>query len=180
MNFWSLIKEIISPLVAVISIYLLYKSRISPYREMLYSKQVEGYSEIINLLNDLYYNSQVFIGLHGPKLNDGTRLKLREKTEDQSIAFHYVYQKWAIFLPEELYKKIHDFFVLYSGISAPKEAASKYKKEIVYAKDPAKLLGNKYFKVFNTFRKFLGTEPLSQEALKLIKKVSGVQFLAKE
>lgn len=157
--------------VAGLSIYLSFKSRTSPYREMLYSKQLEGFAEVVGLLTEFYVTAQSFIAAKGCQLDDNTRPKLRLQTIDKNLAFHRGYQKWAIFLPKEMNDRLLAFVELFNGISALPEVAHQYPKEIVYANDPGGLLGDAYTKVVEAARKGLGTEPLSRETLKLIGEV---------
>ena len=159
-------------IVAGLSIYLTYKSRISPYRELLYSKQVEGYAEVVYALTDFHTAAIAFITAQkGCRLDDNTRVELRRYTIDKNQTFHLKLQKWAIFLTKEMSDTLSAFIKLFNGISAPPDVAHQYQKEIVYATDPVALLMNAYTEVLEVARKSLGTEPLSQETLELFGKV---------
>ena len=157
--------------VAGLSVYLSYKARTSAYREMLYSKQLEGYSEVVDALADFYNAAQSFIAAHGCQLNNNTRRTLRLQTMDKNQAFHHKYQKWALYFPKEMRGALFDFIKMFNGISAPPEIAKQYSKEKVYADNPGRLLGDAYTKVIEVARKGLGTEPFSQETLGLIRKI---------
>lgn len=177
MDWGSLIIGFGGLVVAGLSVYLLYKARASPYREKLYSKQLERYAEVVDALSEFYETAQSFIikahiTAQGCRLDDNTRPALRLKTIDKHQAFARKYQKCAIFLPREMNDALSAFLKLFNGISAPPEVAQQYPKEIVNAYDPGGLLGDAYTKVIEAARKGLGTEPLSQETLKLIGKVS--------
>jgi len=159
-------------IVAGLSVYLSYKSRISPYREMLYSKQLEGYAEVVYALSDFYTATLAFITVQkNCRLDDNTRFELRRITVNENQALYRKQQKWAIFLPKEMSDRLSDFVKLFNGISAFPEVAYQYPKEIVYANDPGLLLANAYTKVIEAARKGLGTEPLSQETLRLFGEV---------
>jgi len=172
---WSSLTNIIFTFINLIFIginaYLTYKVKTLPFREMLYSKQLDGYSEVIETLTDFYIDAQRFIVSHGFKLNDKTRPELKKQTMDKGNIHIEKHKKWAIFLPKELSNKLHNYIDLFNGISANKDPLSKYQKNIVYAEDPGKLLSDAYLKVFNTARKFLGTESLSKETLEVIGKL---------
>jgi hypothetical protein len=157
--------------VAGLSVYLSYKAKTSPYREVLYSKQLDGYAEVVDALTDFYIAAQSFIAAQGCRLDNNSRPTLRLQTMDKAQVFHHKHQKWAIFLPKEMNEKLSAFVKLFNGISAPAEVAKQYPSEIVYANDPGGLLGNAYIKVIESARKSLGTEALSQETLKLIGEV---------
>ena len=157
--------------VAGLSVYLSYKARTSPFREILYSRQLEGYAEVVDALTDFYNAAQSFIAAHGYQLTNNTRPTLRLKTLDKNRAFHRKYQKWALYFPKQMRSALYDFIKMFNGISAPPEVAQQYSKEKVYVDDPGRLLGDAYTKVIEVARKRLGTEPLSQETLELIRKI---------
>ncbi len=172
MDFGAFIIAFGGLILAGLSVYLSYKSRISPYREMLYAKQLEGYAEVVYALSDFFTTALGFITVQkGCRLDDNTRVELRSYTLDKNQTFFRKKQNWAIFLSKEISDSLSDFVKLFSGISAPSDVAHQYSKEIVYADDPGLLLANAYTKVIEVARKSLGTEPLSQETLKLFGEV---------
>lgn len=156
--------------VGGMSTWLSYKSRSSPYQEKIYSTQHEGYTEVVGTLIEFHNAAQYHIILQGGRLTDATRPKLRLETKELNAGFGRVHQKWAIFLPEEVNRALADFITVFNGISAHPEVAGRYPKETVYARDPGGLLGDAYSRVIAVIRKRLGTDPLSQETLKLIGK----------
>jgi len=161
----------INIILICVNVYLTYKARTLPYRQMIYSKQLEGFSEVIDTLSDFYVTAAIFIGDHGNKLNDETRVELRNKTKNEATAFNKSCQKWMVYLPIKLEESLCDYFELFIGISAPTNVASKYPKDHVYAEDPRGLLYEAYLKIINTARIFIGTELLSRETLDLITKI---------
>ncbi len=157
--------------VAGLSIYLSYRARTSPYRRMLYSKQLEGYAEVVDALTEFYITAQSFIVAQGCQLDHKTRPTLRLQSIDKNQAFHRKHQKWVIFLPREMNDALSAFVKLFNGISAPPDIVRQYSRETVNSNDPGGVLGDAYTKVIEVARKGVGTEPLSQETLKLIGKV---------
>jgi hypothetical protein len=157
--------------VAALTIYLSYKARTSPYREMLYSRQLEGYADVVGALTEFYIAGLNFIVRQGHRLGDDTRPKLRLATLGVSLAFHSKHQKWAIFLPKDMNEALGRFVQLFNAVSAHPQAAHQYPSEIVYANDPGGLLAEAYAKVVAAARKGLGTEPLSEETLRIIGQV---------
>ncbi|HEX9871741.1 MAG TPA: hypothetical protein VGC99_24705 [Candidatus Tectomicrobia bacterium] len=156
-------------IVGGLSTYLSYKSRTSPYQEKIYSKQLEGYTEVVAALTEFYNAAQNFIIIQpNVRLDDATRPKLRMETKGYNAAFGRVWQKWAIFFPKEINDSFSDFIKVFNGISAHPDIVRQYPKEVVYASDPGGLLGDAYSRVIAVIRKRLGTDPLSQETLKLI------------
>ena len=168
MNYGSFIIGFGGLVIAGLSLYFNYKARTSQYREMIYSKQIEGYDEIVNALTEFYLTSISFIASQGFRLNDNTRPILRTKTMEQSLAFHHKHQKWVIFLPNEINKALFSYIKLFNGISVPPRIKHQYPQEIVNSDDPMSLLSDAYSEVIDVVRACLGTEPLSQETRKLI------------
>jgi hypothetical protein len=170
MNYGSFIIGFGGLVIAGLSIYLNYKARTSHYREMIYSKQIEGYDEIVNALTEFYLTTLSFIASQGFRLDDTTRPILRSQTMEKNRAFHRKHREWVIFLPNEINKALFAFVKLFNGISVHPAVKHQYPREIVNAEDPALLLGDAYSEVIDVVRACLGTEPLSQETRKLIGK----------
>jgi hypothetical protein len=159
-----------SLVIAGLSVYLAYRARTQPYRERIYSKQVEGYSDVIVALTNFYLAALSFISIQpNGRLNDSTRPTLRANTNELNRAFHSKWQHWFLLLPKEVNDSLSAFIQLFNGISAHPDFADQYKKEIVSAQDPGGLLSDAYEKVVNECRKFMGTDRLSKETLDLIK-----------
>ena len=60
------------------------------------------------------------------------------------------------------------FMKVFYGVSAVPGFEDQYPADIVHSKDPAMLLSDAFSKVVATARQGLGTEPLTQETLRLI------------
>ncbi len=157
--------------LAALTVYLDYKKRIAPYRELLYAKQIEGYAQVINALNDWFDSAQDCIAVRGCRLDDSSRVELRKETVAQNMAFHTVYRSWALYLPKAVDVQISAFVKVFNAISAPPDVARQYPADQVYAKDPGMLLANAYTGVFQSMRKSMGTEPLTQATLKIVGQV---------
>lgn len=173
MDWGSVVIGVGGLVVAGLSVYLSYRSRTSPYREMIYSKQVEGYAEVMDALTTFYNAVQFFIARQGGRLSEDARLALRSQTAELNDAYHRKHQKWAVFFPEKMNDSLSAFWMLFNGISAPPEVAQQYSADTAHANDPGGLLGDAYTKVFQAAREGLGTEPLSEETLKIIGKIPG-------
>lgn len=154
--------------LAALTVYLDYRKRIAPYRELLYAKQIEGYAQVVQALNDWFDWSQGYIAAHGCRLNDSTRVELRKETVDQNVAFHAVYRRWALYLPKDVDMRISAFVGVFNAISSPREVAHQYPAHEVYSEDPGMLLAEAYSSLFQSMRKSMGTEPLSRETLKIV------------
>lgn len=171
---WSSLTNIIFTFINLIFIginaYLTHEARTLPYRQLLYSKQLEGYSKVVDALTDFYVDTRLFIAANGGKVDDKKRPILSLQTKEKFVIFHSRYQKWGIFLPNELNDRLCDYIELYRGISAHPNVAYKFPIDHVEAEDPAKLLNDAYVRIFFTAREYLGTEYLSKKAHKLFRK----------
>ena len=101
MNVGSLVVNVGSLAVAFLSVYLSYKSRTSSYRELLYSKQLEGYVVVVDALQKVNETALNFIGQKNWRLDEVSRPGLRQAVLNHILAFQTVQQSWAIFLPRE-------------------------------------------------------------------------------
>jgi hypothetical protein len=157
-------------LVAALSLWLSYKDRRSTHRELLYQKQIEAYTAVINVLNPLYDACIYFIMTKASRLrlDSETRPQLRLETTEAGRQFHVEYQKWALFLPSVVHDEISGFFKVLNAISAPDDVASHHPRELVYSDDPHMELAKAYGQVIAAARTGLGIEPLSDDILKLV------------
>jgi hypothetical protein len=162
-------------LVAAWSLYLSYKSRTSPYREMLYSRQLEGYKELIDKVVDVFDAAGAFLAEHGWRLDDATRLEFAKGVDAQVNSLYLEQQRHVVFMPKRVIDEISRFLNVLLALSASKEKAAKYPREIVYADDHGKVLQEAFEKVIEAARAGLGTEPLSQETLKVIGRGQGLR-----
>lgn len=159
--------------VAALSLWLSYKSRSAPHRELFYQKQVDAYVAVINALNPFHNACQDFIVLNGFRLNNESRIKFRLAISRGEISafyrdFHLQHQKCALFLPSYMHEQISAFTKVLSAISVPDEFANQYPPDLVYSKDPGMELAKAYSNVVSAARRGLGVEPLSKEILTLI------------
>lgn len=144
-------------IIAVISIYLNYKTRTEPYRQTLYSKQLEGYTEIIKAFIDFHIDAESSIPAKGLK-GDKMRIKLRLKTKDSRTTFIDKHQKWFVFLPLEVNKSILNYLDIFKEISFYPEHEDKYPEKLREA----------YTNVLIETSKNIGMARLSKETIDLI------------
>jgi len=139
-------------------IYLNYKTRTGPYRQTLYSKQLEGYTEIIKAITDFHMDAQSFIPAKGLKGNK-MRIELRLKTKDSRTTFIDKHQKWAVFLPLKVNRALTNYLRIFNEISFFTKYEDKY---------PKKLLKEAYRNVFFATQENIGVARLSKETIDLI------------
>lgn len=177
MNWTFLIIEIISLIVTIISlivtcvsiiatstitgisVYLLYKARTSPYGEAIYSKQIEGYVELSNAISEAGMEGIRFLINGGLKTEKGE--VLYSQTLGKLLDLDNKCLKWAILLPREIASLIVNF-----------TEENKRILDLPFNEEENKeLIGNVLVKTLNKIRDAVGVEPLSEEILKLIKKI---------
>ena len=139
-------------------IFLAHKARTEPYRQTLYSKQLEGYTETFKALTDFAMDATSFISEKGLK-GDKMRSKLRLKTKDSRINFIDKHQKWFVFLPSEVNRSLTNFLRIFNEISFYPEYEDK---------NPENLLKEAYYDVILATSKNIGIERLSKETIDLI------------
>jgi hypothetical protein len=154
--------------VAAWSLYLSYKSRASAYRELLYRKQFDGYTELVERLTSVYGAAAQFLADHEWRLDDTTRPQFAAQIDPQVRALYLKAYGYAVFMPKRVTDEVFRFLNVLLALSASKEAAARYPKEIVYADNHGDVLQQAFEKVIEAARAGLGTEPLSQETLKMI------------
>lgn len=144
-----------------ISIYITYRARTSPYREALYSKQLDGYVEIVNALSDVHKAA------HGVFITKGLKLGKDAESELSSIAmnkysdFENKLKKWVIVLPKEMNVLLANFRGDFERIL-----------DLPFENNPGKLFIDAYIEIIRKTRDAIRTESLSQETLELITKIS--------
>lgn len=157
--------------VAGLSVYLSYKARTSPYREMLYSRQLEGCAEVVDALTKLFVAMTSSIMDQGWPLDESARREVNSATAEEFSTFYRVHQKWGIFLPREMSDAVSAFSSLLAKLLASPGLRQAFPTLMVETSDPVGLLADAYATVVKAARKSLGTEPLSQETLDLFRKM---------
>lgn len=159
-----LIVTCLSVIVAGVSAYLSYKARTSPYGEVLYSKQLEGYTEIIDALIKFYTDAHRFFTTKKYKEGKKSESHLRAQALDKLRDFERKHIRWSTFLPHKTNALLFDF---------TKEFRKVLNLDLPYKNDIMKKLRNAFKKIIRKTRKAIGTERLSEEMLKLITEISG-------
>ncbi len=155
-------------LVAGLSLWLNFKSRTSAYRELLYRNQFDGYAELVERLASIFDVAARFLADHQWRLDDTTRPQFAHQVEPQVRTLNLGGYRYAVFMPKKVADEIFRFLGVLLALSASEETAGRYPKEIVYADDHGKVLQEAFEKVIEATREALGTEPLSQETLRMI------------
>ena len=138
-----------------ISIYLTYRARTSPYREALYSKQLDGYVEVYKIINNAYRDAIDFVRAKGEKTIKGKKLHLQ--IVEKIIALYDKYFDWIGILPEEVIELISSF-------------AEEFREILNTAvdSDTETRFTSAYLIIINEMREIIGTDPLIKETISII------------
>jgi hypothetical protein len=174
MDWTSAVVSIGGLFVAALSLWLSYKDRTSVHREILYKKQIEAYTALINTLHPWHERWTWFsISLLTNRSREDHEWYSKELDELRKLGreFYTEYQKWALFLPATFHDEISKFYKVIGNIS-------KLETNDVVSQDVIKLididyyqteeLSSAYGRIIAAARRGLGIEPLSKEILKLI------------
>lgn len=170
MDIKSFIIAFFGLIFAGLNVYHTYWTRNLFLKQMLYAKQLEGFSEVLYTLTVFFKDTILFIYPSISYLNDINRNKLREKTKETHDNFVMKHLKLSIYLPMDLNKKLDDYIKVFNAISSPLKHAELYDGSMFYSNDPAGLIGKAYEEAFDLAYTYLGTEYLSKEMLKMVKR----------
>jgi len=139
-------------IIAGLSIYLMWKSRISSYRDILYTKQLEGYMEIAKAMDKITF----------------TLFAVKEKKKkqylfDRKMDFNEIFYKWRHILPAQLVSQFVNFSIQVVNASKNMDEGSDLHLDSLV--DIVK-------KISVTAQEYFGIEPLSLETKDLIMKLS--------
>lgn len=146
--------------IAGISIYLNYKARTSPYREVLYSKQLDIYIELIDTLVDFYLSINKLIKAKSNKEGEKVELLIQKEAAEKGADLAIKYMKGLAVIPPKIAKPI---------LKLVDEAS--YILSGPFKIDKVKELRNSTKRIYGNIYDTIGTIPLSIETLKLIDKI---------
>jgi len=160
---WKDIIYLVSFIIAIIAFWLKIRdlnlkleARTAPYRQTLYMKQLEGYSELIETMIKIEYEINKFKTKYSESLIKSKQERSQEFLKNKN-EFKDKLSKWVIFLPEEIGKIYYEF---YRNINVN---IDKIDLKIIYE------IRSKLYRIaYETF----GIEPISEELKKLIEKSS--------
>ena len=159
MEIKSFIIALGSLILTGISIYFAYKARTAPYREVLYSKQLNIYTELADILFDFYSNIDNLIKAKSNK--EGERVELlRKEAKEKEVNFVLKYKKGMPVIPLKIWEPILELIE-----EANNTLSGSFKI------DKGKELRDSTVKVIQSIYETIGTKQLSIETLKLIKKI---------
>lgn len=158
----SLIVGLGGLILAGLTQVLNYKARVSHFRQVIYGKQLEGYTEVVQAVNEWYQFVSHFITMnHFQLVGDPVRIELRKQAGELNHKVAMAETKWMLVLPTEFNQAVHSFRHIFNAVSAPSRFTKGYPAELVNSADPTMDLSNAYLKIVNIARKYLGTDMLA-------------------
>jgi hypothetical protein len=148
-------------------------SQTGSYRERLYDKQLDGFTDIHNALNGLNGKViNVFTSLlplhHGREpLPDDVRWGVRGHVQDEWQAFDAAQARWAIVIPRSVGTALAAYSNVLLAVTAPPDAGH-YDVALVHHVDPSMPVAEAHAKVVAAMREAVGVEPLTGATLDLI------------
>jgi hypothetical protein len=149
-------------IVAGLSLILNYLARVTHFRQAIYGKQMDGYTEVVQALNEWYQFANGFITMHQFRLDgDDVRIELRKQSAELNDKASKAKTKWMLLMPSEFNEAVDAFRSVFNAVSALSQFTKGYPPELVNSTDPMMDLANAYLRVVNVSRKYLGTDALT-------------------
>lgn len=151
--------------------YLLYESgKTSPYREQLYSKQVEAFRIVLPAFCKLHDGLVTVIDGLGPELNDNNRPTIAGMIMKEMLAFVATMYEWGFVLPNEFIEETHNYLALLWDFRHNEDLSGEPKQPIdsQVAKSQAIRL---YGMVMNAARSNMGIHKLSEKTLNILRSI---------
>ena len=154
--YWLSIISLIGGFIMTgMGIYLTFKARTEPYRQTLYSKQLDGYVELYRTINDTYLDAIDFVRAKGRETLKGKKLHLQ--TREKILVLYDKYFDWLGILPEEVIELISNF-------------AEEFKEILNTAvdSDTETRFTSAYLVIINEMRDIMRTSLLTEETFNII------------
>jgi hypothetical protein len=110
-------------MVAGLSVYVAYKGRHNPIRQVVYGRQMDAYFNIAGSMADLYAAAQDALVLGGPWLKgDDARVRLRAVLREDHERFAETVNRSLIVLPSKVKEAVDGFNEALLAVAEPAEA----------------------------------------------------------
>ena len=165
---WQAAVALFSLALSTLTVYLAFKGRSDPYKEKVYSKQLDVYGELAKGLTEFSFDLVPTLAEHDFHLDDDSKRLLEQQTEE----FLRKYLNWSLFLPMQVSSAVLDFVSTTSAALASREDLRAFPrqdiaKKVADADNPLGAVIDAWMNVFYTANICLGIEPLSQETASL-------------
>jgi hypothetical protein len=152
--------------VAALSLWVSYRERVAALRGALYAKQIEAYGDLLLALSEL---QEVAIAVLTGKtfaLDDEARAELRDAAQPQFAKLAHTFVANVPFLPKAVADAVAEYREKFVVISAPPELPTLYAQGRLVNQPPVALT-NAFVSIWAVMRHQLGTDPVSEQTLKL-------------
>jgi hypothetical protein len=160
---------LVSVLVAGLSVYFNYRGRHNQFRQVVYSKQMDAYFEIIADMANLYHAAQNLITFNGPLLqeDDQARQRFRTGLREEYEQFNAKVSRWLIVLPSKVKAALDHFSATLwaAGVPADEKPAGRF-DSASGSRDPGAELALSYERAVNCIRHHLAVDSLTRGMLK--------------
>jgi hypothetical protein len=164
----SSVVGLVGVLVAGLSVYLNYKGRHNQFRQVVYSKQLDAYFEIVGAMATLHTAAQNLITFSSLRHDDEARKNFRTALRDEHEGFNEQVNRWLIVLPSKVKAALDHFNTTLWAISAAAELghAGRYDPALVESADPATDLARAYERAINCIRHHMAVDSLTRGMLR--------------
>lgn len=161
---------LVSGMISGLALWLTFRERRSSYRQMLYSKQIEGYAELLEAVHRLRKAAYDFCFTLKMNWDDEEIQEADNKLRAVRNQFKTIHEKWVVFLPTKIQTRLDAFdyaiFRLPDYWSLEKDERGKP----ILEQEKINKIRETYIPLIEAIRESLGTDPLSHETLNLIGK----------
>lgn len=161
---------LVSGIISGLALWLTFRERRASYRQTLYSKQLEGYEQIIEVVSEARNAAYNFDFCLEMNWTDECLNEADNKLQAARNKLRIMQEKWVVFLPTKVQKRLDAFdLAILMMASAWMYEKDENGKPIVDQKRINKIRET-YIPLIEIIRESLGTDPLSHETLNLIGK----------
>jgi hypothetical protein len=149
---------LVGVLVAGLSVYVNYRGRHNQFRQVVYSKQMDAYFDIVAAMADLHNAAQNLIHFHGLRSpEDGGRKPFHMALKDEHEQFNEKVNRWLIVLPSKVKAALDNFDLMLATAGSP---------DVADAADPGQDLAKAYEQAVNSIRHHLAVDSLTKGMLR--------------
>jgi hypothetical protein len=150
---------LVGVMVAGLSVYVAYKGRHNPIRQVVYGRQMDAYFNIAGSMADLYAAAQDALVLGGPWLKgEDARVRLRSMLREEHEKFAATVNRSLIVLPSKVKAAVDAFNEALLAVAGPADARPGAASVSAEAADG---LARAYERAINCIRHHLAVDSLT-------------------
>ncbi len=155
--------------LAAYQIRLASAERTRTYRDRLYAAQLEGYLEVMEKLTPVFNATVERLREHANELDWPTRRVVFDQTREGILNFSSTLLRWMPLMPSELSVAVSLFGDAYTAIVLPPDG-QEHDDATLDARAAITQLSDSYERILNAASVSFGTEALSAETMRLMKR----------